>query len=138
MLQSIQGLADSKWIVLDQIKIDFTMSTRRVILSGFIQLLTVSIFYLVGCCLTKNWLKARRVNILAAHLPPRLNSKHTVAEKPWHKIQRIPIRDIAPLLEFVPSNPLPQNYNGQNFQTIRRLSISDQQLIQDEWDIWME
>tara|TARA_Y100001980_G_C14458234_1_gene240687 strand:- start:54 stop:506 length:453 start_codon:yes stop_codon:yes gene_type:complete len=61
-----------------------------------------------------------------------------VAEKPWHKIQRIPIREIAPMLEFVPSNPLPQNYNGQNFQAIRRLSDSDHSLIQDEWDIWME
>ena len=94
--------------------------------------------YLVGCCLTKNWLKRGRNMSLAAHLPPRLNSKHTGLQRSLGIKFRGYELDIAPLLEFVPSNPTAANYNGQNFQTIRRLSISDQQLIQDEWDIWME
>ena len=62
-----------------------------------------------------------------------------VAEKPWLPIQTdVKINHIATMLQFKPHKPLPPNYHGSFFQSIRRLTEIDHNLLQQEWDIWME
>ena len=62
-----------------------------------------------------------------------------VSEKPWLPIQtNVKINHIATELQFKPYKPLPPNYHGGFFQSIRRLTEIDHNLLQQEWDIWME
>ena len=62
-----------------------------------------------------------------------------VSEKPWLPIQRnVKINHIANSLDFDPYKPLPPDYNGRFFQSIRKLTHADHNLLQQEWDIWME
>jgi len=46
--------------------------------------------------------------------------------------------DFALNLDFEPKKPLPIDYTGQHFQSIRELTIKDHDLIQMRWDAWME
>ena len=62
-----------------------------------------------------------------------------VSEKPWLPIQKdVKINHITGNLHFEPYKPLPTKYTGRNFQSIRKLTKADQDLLQQEWDIWME
>jgi hypothetical protein len=62
-----------------------------------------------------------------------------VSEKPWLPIQsNVKINHTAKKLDFDPFKPLPPDYNGVFFQSIRKLTNADHGLLQQEWDIWME
>ena len=61
-----------------------------------------------------------------------------VSLKPWHSIQTITITDIARQFQFEPHKPLPPDYTGQHFQSIRELTLADHNILQERWDAWME
>ena len=61
-----------------------------------------------------------------------------VSLKPWHPLQTIPINDIANHFHFEPKKPLPPDYTGRNFQSIRELTLEDHNILQERWDVWME
>jgi len=63
--------------------------------------------------------------------------EYWIGEKPWSELgSGIDIRDLIKRMQFEPKNPLPSEYDGRNFQQIRKLCEEDSILVSERWDAY--